>query len=254
MRLFRVLCSTDGTGTGTGTEPPPPAVTPPPPAAPPAAPAAANPIAGLGSNPGDSVESFRVALAKHNNDVGQLAALLFSENHTLRERIRDLRQKVPKDGSVVLSAEDGQSWAAYQSLGKPDDLRRTVAEHTSLGSEISALRRSEELRTVADLTGYKLPVLKQLAANLTFDIQTSEDPRTKAVTRSVSVKDADDKLTAIDEYAKAHWGDFLSSLLPQVEPPARPRGTPTREGVPAARSQGEQPAAAPARSIPNLVR
>ena len=113
---------------------------------------------GAGNNPdpkgagdGDAVaKAFQALLAKHNNDAGALATKLFDENHSLREKNRELAAKVPLPGSLVLSGDDVAAWPAYQKLGKPGDLEAAVNEGRAAKADL------EKSGTVTD--AYALPV------------------------------------------------------------------------------------------------
>jgi hypothetical protein len=145
---------------------------------------------------------------------------LLSENKTYRDRLKELEDRAPRAGQVVVDAE---AWSAYQALGKPGDVAKVVTEHGTLGNELAALRRDEELRTVADKAGVKFAVLRRLAGSAAFEVK-SEKVNGKD-TEVVRVKDGDAEAVPFDQ----HFADFLPALRPEGQAtPQRPPGTPNR--------------------------
>ena len=177
----------------------------------------------------DPEAAFTKLLDKHANDGIALARLLHGENHDLRQKNADLRGKVPTDGSVVLTGEQVKEWSAYQALGKPDDLRKTVREHPELAQKVSAFEREKEVADIGSIAGMKPSVLQLLADRdkVTFEVKDGKDDKGKP-TQTVMVK-VGDALTPIDEYADKHWADLLPSLKPESGTTAKApaRGTPS---------------------------
>ena len=76
------------------------------------------------NNVPDPAHAFQGLLAKHNNDATAVAAKLFDENFQLRTKNRELSDKLPKDGSTVLTADEAKAWIAKGAL--PTDTVRAL--------------------------------------------------------------------------------------------------------------------------------
>lgn len=179
----------------------------------------------------DPEAAFTKLLDKHSNDGIALARLLHGENHDLRQKNADLRGKVPTDGSVVLTGEQVKEWSAYQALGKPDDLRKTVREHPELAQKVAAFEREKEIADIAQKAGgYKPSVLQLLADRdkVAFEVK-DEKGKDGKTTQVVMVKVGDKEPEPIDDYAATHWADLLPSLKPESGATAKApaRGTPS---------------------------
>jgi hypothetical protein len=179
----------------------------------------------------DPTEGYRKLLEKHQNDVGAVAAKLYDENHSLRQKNSDLRAKVPADGSAVLDPDQASAWTRYQALGSPDDLTTLKTEHGQFATERTAAAREKLHAAAADAHGYKAAVLSRLIDQDNLDVAVKEgparDPRTGEPVKVAVVKH-DGKETPLPDYAKAKWTDFLAAL--PKEPPRPAIGTP-RQGA-----------------------
>lgn len=201
-------------------ETPPPKSETPPPVEPPKAPGP------------DLAKAIEGLLAKHGDPNAALRVLL-NENHTYRDTVRELKSKLPADGAVVLTGDDAQAWGEYRTLGKAAEVKKALDDGKAVASELSGLKRNEEVRTVAEIAGFKPSVLKTLAGDLAFEVKEEKGKDGKAV-RVVHVKGADDKSVPLTEYAEKHWADFMPSLKGGTVAPVRPLGTPApRPGAPA---------------------
>jgi hypothetical protein len=189
---------------------------------------------------GDAAKRIEALLKAHGDGNGALRALL-NERDQAQQQVAELRTKLPKEGSVILSPEDGKSWAAYQALGKPEDLTRTVAERDELRSKVADHEWDRDNTAVAEAAGVKPSVLKTLAKRdraefVVKDEPDPKDPAKKKTTKAVFVKGKDDKgsetLTPFDDHAAAHWGDFLPSLKggATATPTPTPHGSPPSTG------------------------
>lgn len=175
--------------------------------------------------------SFQRQLDKQNGDGIALARQLFAEIVEARTTLRELKAKAPADGAIVLSADEAKALSAYATLGKPEDLRRIKGEHGQLAAELADVRRSEELRGVAEKLGVKFAVLKTLAGTLDFTHTVKvRDPKTQRETEVLAVKDGDAEPVAFDAYAAQHWADFLPAL--RGGPAADPGIPPRRQAAP----------------------
>jgi hypothetical protein len=177
----------------------------------------------------DPREGFERMAAKYKDDLRGLAETLYRDNYEARERARKLEERLPRDGSVVLSPEEAKLWSAYRDAGKPDDLKRIVREHQELSRAVKAQERREEVRKVAGLAGVAPTVLERLATDsLAFDAKDEADPKDPKSTRKVVyVKDGDAEAVSLDKYIDEHWSDFKSALRPV----AAARGTPAPDAA-----------------------
>lgn len=173
------------------------------------------------------------SLTKRHGSSDAVAMQLLRENHDYREKIREIRGKVPADGSLVLSAEDAKHWQAYQTLGKPADLSSALSERGQFKAELEGLRKERLVGEAAAIAGFKPTVLATLVKADGIELAVSQ-PDDKGV-RTVTVKDGD-KDVPLAEFAESRWQDHLPALRAAQQPP----GTPGREsptpipGAPAA--------------------
>jgi hypothetical protein len=201
---------------GGGEDPP---ADPPAPPAPPATPPPAPPTPPAP----DPAEGYKKLLEKHNNDAAIVAGKLYDENHSYRQTIRELKGKVPADGSMVLSADQAKVWTAYLELGKPEEIATLKHEHGQYATERQAADREKFHGEVADAHGYKVSVLSRLIDQDKIEVELKDATVNGKTVRVAHVKDGEN-LTPLPDYAKAHWGDFLD-VLPRT-PAVRPIGTP----------------------------
>lgn len=165
---------------------------------------------------GGELAGMRALLDKHKGDAMAVVGILYNENYSLRESNRQLKARQAPEGATVLTGEDAQSWATYQALGKPADLKTAVEERTQLQGKLAGMERETTLRSVAEAAGYKPTVLANLdriakaeGKTLTFDVrETQQDGKPVKV---AYVKDGDKELS-ISDYANANWADFLPAL------------------------------------------
>lgn len=165
-------------------------------------------------------EAYQKLLGKHNNDAGDLALKLFGENYDLRESNRDLRSKLPKDGTVQLSAEDAKAYQAYKDLGfEPDAIKAELAKVPELEKTAKELAQMENYREVAAIHGYKVPVLKKLMAehpDAAFEFKTTKDKDGKET--KVALIRTGDKELPFTEFAEKTFADFLPALKQEPDP------------------------------------
>lgn len=166
---------------------------------------------GKADPPADPAGAFEGLKRRYDNDLGVVAQKLFDENYQYRTRIRDLeaettdlKGKLPAEGAVVLSGDSAAQWEAYRALGKPDEIKTTLAEGRQL-------KRDGLLRQAADAHGYKPAVLSRLAGNLAIELgETEVDGQKKPVAYVVE----GETRTQLDQYAQSKWSDFMPSLQP----------------------------------------
>jgi hypothetical protein len=237
MPLYRILLDPQG-GPETGSPSPTPTVTT----------TSTAPVTPIPAPAGDPAEGFKALLAKHQNDSARVAEKLYDENHTHRQTIRDLKAKVPSEGSLVLNPDQAKAWTAYLELGKPEDMQTLKTEHGQLQAERAAAAKEKFHAEVAALHGYVPAVLSTLIDHHGLDVELGDGKeRDKAgkLVKVALVKDADGKTTTpLPEYLKEKLPHFLPSLVAKAE--ARPVGTP-RFASPG--TLPEPPPAPPRRSL-----
>jgi hypothetical protein len=167
----------------------------------PPAPAPAPAPAPSGSDP---LAAFQNLMARAGSDAAALARQLFDENYRYRDRIRELEKTAPAQGAVVLSADDAAKWQAYQTLGAPADVQKTIEAGKTL-------QRDLELRDVAAAAGYSTDVLRTLAGDLAFEVR--DEQKDNKPVKAVYVK-VDGKDIPIETHATAQWAAFLPALKP----------------------------------------
>lgn len=176
-------------------------------------------------------ETFQRMLEKKNNDATALASQLFDENFRYRETIREMKEKQPADGSLVLSADDAKRWAAFNELGaEPKEIKKSLERLPELEKQNKELAGMESLRELADIgldgSKLKLSVLKdQLArypdAVIRFDKQKDKDGNESKV---AFIKDKPDGTElSFNDFAAQNLSDYLPALKVTAEqsmPPA----------------------------------
>ena len=155
-------------------------------------------------------------LEQYGRDALRLAEKLAdvqSDNYRLREERRTLKQqlaettgKVPSSDARVLSAADAAIFDAYTALGKPAEIKQAIDTKTTAEQELSTLKREKVIRTAAEAVGFKPSVLERLAGDLTIEVRPVKDGAPLVVVV------ADGAETALADYAKDNWPDFLPSL------------------------------------------
>lgn len=153
-------------------------------------------------------------LVSRQGSLDAAGLLLFQENKQHRDKIRelesqvrDLQGKLPGEGAAVLDKDNVALWQAYQTLGKPDELKQVKAEY-------GRLQRTLVIQEAAEAHKFKPSVLSALAGELAIEVKQVEQNGQK--TAVAVVKAQDGKETPLPEYASTHWADFLPSL--QVAP------------------------------------
>lgn len=171
-------------------------------------------------NKPNPVEAFQNLLGKYNNDGVKLASQLFDENYQYRNQIRDLKATAPKDGSVVLSADDAKLWKSYQELGvEPKEIKKALDRMPDLEKENATLVKRDKLREVETL-GYDLEVLEdRMSAFPDAEITVKKIKDEKDATKEVKTPfvTLDGKESSLDDFAKANFAKFLPVLKVSTE-------------------------------------
>lgn len=184
---------------------------------------------------GDPTEGYKKLLEKHQNDASRVAEKLYDENHSHRQTIRELKAKVPGDGSLVLNADQAKAWTAYLELGKPEEIHVLKSEHGQFATERQAAAREKFHGEIAEAHGYKASVLSRLIDQDQIEVELKDASVNGKTVKVAHVKDGD-QFTPLPDYAKAHWADFLE-VLPKA-PETKAIGTP-RSGLTLPRTSGE---------------
>lgn len=170
-------------------------------------------------------------LVQREGGTNEALGTVLAENARYRERNRNLeseltaeRAKVP-EGAVVLTKEQAQEWAAYQELGKPEEIKTTVEEGRTLAQRLSSTERNMRLREAADVLGWDAETLDTLARTpdgklYDFEIPTEEvegEGGEKSKSRvPYIVTDAEKKeKRKLTEHAKDAWAKFMPVLQPE---------------------------------------
>ncbi len=174
----------------------------------------------------DKDNAFQRLLDRYKNDGLAMAEKLFGENFAYRGQIRQLEQQVleaqgkaPAEGSVVLTGNDAQSWAAYQALGNPEEVKQGLDEKANLQGKLAGMERETTLRNVAETVGYKAGVLANLdrmakAEGKVLDFTVRDTTVDGKTVKAAYVKDGDKELP-LTEYAATNWADFMPALTVQ---------------------------------------
>jgi hypothetical protein len=186
-----------------------------------------------GSTGGQDWQQSLSNLIQRQGGEGAAATLLFQENREHRQRIRELEQRVPGEGAVVLTGDQAQAWQAYQGLGAPTDLQQQLEQAQQASTELATLKRAEQMRAVADAVGYKPGVLHKLADGLTLEMR--EEQVEGQAARVPYVVTGENQAQPLTDYAQQHWADFLPAL--QAQPAGQPAQA-SQGGVQYPRQQG----------------
>lgn len=145
-------------------------------------------------------------------------ANLRAKGRELRAEIDDLTKKLPTDGSVSLSKEDALLWAAYQQLGKPEELKKKIEDADKVAKDLEALSREETLKKAAEATNLNLEAFREVAASRNLEIElgdmvVKEGDETKTVVIAYT-KNKDGAKIKLEEYVEAELKAFLPALRP----------------------------------------
>jgi len=196
LRLYRILLDPQG---GEGTSP-------------------TDPPEDKGKAPDLKVVAEKL-IEKHGSE-SEAVRVLLNENHSYRDQLRDLKAKIPGEGTVVLSGDDAAHWSAYRDLGKPEDLKKQIKDGLAEREELGVFRREKSLAVIAKAAGVEnVSAFLKVAATPEQHVVKEEKKDGKDIA-SVFVKDGDNEVAFETFYA-----DFLPSLRPAKPDP---KGTPSR--------------------------
>ncbi len=129
-------------------------------------------------------------------DIGELASKVAALEYDLkvkRTELEDTQKKLPQEGSVLLSKSDAERWAAYQTLGKPDEIKTKLGERDTYEKEAGDLRREKHLGKLETIAKVKMSALQRVAPEgVTYEAGKVKDKDGNEVD-AVLVKDKDGK-------------------------------------------------------------
>lgn len=169
---------------------------------------------------GDPTQGFQ-NLVKRQGGLDAAGMLLYQENYSLRDQLREAREqlkkvegKMPKEGELVLGNEDKTLFERYKALGKPEDWETER-------KDAQTIKRNQLLSDAATAHGYVPSVLQRLADGLEIEIREVEKDGQKQKTAVVKAQDGE---KALPDYAKAQWSEFLPALEKGSQQPPPPSG------------------------------
>jgi hypothetical protein len=157
-------------------------------------------------------------------------ARLESDLKTKTDRLTELTAKLPPEGGVILSKADAERWAAYQTFGKPEELKTRLAERDTFEQESAGLKAEKHMGEVGRVSGVKTAALARLAPEGTvYEVTKGKDAEGKDIDL-VRVKDKDGKdLGELTDWIgkSPELADFKAALLPGEVTPLPTTTTPT---------------------------
>lgn len=200
----------------------------------------------------DPTQAFNNLLQnKFNNDALKLASQLFDENFQYRSTIRQLQEKAPKDGTLVLSPDDAKEYKKIKDLLTNNQLdaktlKETLEKVPALEKSAKELGAMENLRELADIglgdSKLKLSVLKDLVMNkypdAEFRFVTEKDKDGKDVRNAYIKPTKDGQESAFSEFADKNLSDYLPALKVTTEQMSTPPNGNTPDPPPAGTNNG----------------
>lgn len=170
----------------------------------------------------DPTQGFQ-NLVKRQGGLDAAGMLLYQENYSLRDQLREAREqlkkiegKLPKEGELVLGGDEKVLFERYKALGKPEDWETER-------KDAQTIKRNQLLSDAATAHGYIPSVLQRLADGLEIEIREIEKDGQKQKTAVVKAQDGEKPLP---DYAKAQWSEFLPALEKSAQPAPPSGGVP----------------------------
>lgn len=157
-----------------------------------------------GDNPQGGNEQLQALLDKHKGDAMALAMALFGDNYKLREKNREMRDKVPAEGSVVMAKADADRLAAFDALGlKPEEAKAKIEAVATVEGENAKLKREGMLHSLVG-AGYSLQALQDFDALEGASIESygAKDEQKEGKAVRVAYVTVGGKELPFDDYAK----------------------------------------------------
>lgn len=89
---------------------------------------------------------------------------LEGDNRTQREEIRDLKTKLPADGSVVVEKAKADALAEYEALGSPAELKKKLESGTTAAVELAQVQLRTSATAFAKVAGLAPEAVDTLVA------------------------------------------------------------------------------------------
>lgn len=176
---------------------------------------------------------------KQHGDLNVAYLMVSKERDTLRDELGATKERLPKEGHVVLDPDGAKRWADYQALGEPSALSKRIADGEAAATERDDLKFQSHIGEVAGLAKWKPKVLADRIKASGIETLIKEEPDPKdpkgAKLRVPHVKLEGDKTTPLADYAKEHWGDYLPALQAEPAKAESLRGSPSFTGANPAR-------------------
>lgn len=141
-----------------------------------------------------------------------------TKRRTAERQVKELRDKMP-EGSVVLNKDQAAQWAAYQALGTPEEVTKSVTEGKAAIEANAARDRKESHAKAAGALGFNAEVFAHLVESQGLEVVTTQGSVDGKPVDIVSIKKGDAAPVPAKEYAQQHWGLFAASLTSNVTPP-----------------------------------
>lgn len=135
-----------------------------------------------------------------------------------KEAKRLAKQLEQYEGKTVLDTEQAGTFEQYKKLGALQDIEKALQERDASKAELTMMKRAQQVRQVAEKMGYNPNVLAQLDTvdSLTYEEKTVVQDGKNVQVVMVSGGKAEQPI-ALQEYAQAHWADFLPALQPNAQ-------------------------------------
>lgn len=169
--------------------------------------------------PKSAADSFKRLLDRYGGNTRRLAAKLFDDNWAVRQRAQLLetelgtyRKQNPKNSRVITLAQY-EEFKQYRAFGKPADVKTRLDTAKTVETELATRRKDDTYSKVAELTGWSLPVLKDIGKDLEFDFDEVDDEGEKIERALVVIKDGTNVTKKpVTDYADEKWAHFMPAL------------------------------------------
>lgn len=107
---------------------------------------------------------------------------LETDNKTQRDTIRDLKAAQPPEGSVIVPKEKADALAAYEKLGKPDELATVASERDDLRQKDAARTRRDDITAAVGAMGLAtdaVAIIEDMASlqGAKFEVEVTKDEK-----------------------------------------------------------------------------
>lgn len=212
-----------------------------------------------GSDSDDKLLAQLQRLTSQAGGEAQAMRVLFDNNLEIRrkyqrarDRVEELRGKVPADNDVVLSGDEATAWNAIKALNIPaKELADRITKAEAATTKLASYERNDVARQAAETLGYEAEVLidRLERDGLHLEIATVTEKvdgqeQTTRVPRVRKASNATEALQDLDKYAEGNWKKYWNSLLKEDaskegSQPLQTRQEPVKQPAPVTRS-GEQ--------------